>query len=276
VSDDKLVDLLDLALSADTVNTVKTLRDITETGVEPLALMSQLATIITDILAGSYTFTRERQRRKFFKCPTCKHESLLSRYIFQSLCFLTLKVLCPCNLLLCITISVSKDDMEKLRQALKTLSEAEKQLRVSNDKTTWLTAALLQLAPDKQYVLPSSSTSTSFNHGVLVGSFRGRDIPRNSASKHEGNMAGTSYGERRPVDHTELSHMMSTSAVRENERTKHGKTKNEMIWQAVLESIQSDTLRKMMAKDGRLSSVRLGTGKISVCHPLFLYGHIMP
>jgi hypothetical protein len=101
VSDDKLVDLLDLALSADTVNTVKTLRDITETGVEPLALMSQLATIITDMLAGSYTFTRERQRRKFFKCPTCKHESL-SRYIFQSLYFLTLKVLRPCNLLLLI------------------------------------------------------------------------------------------------------------------------------------------------------------------------------
>jgi DNA polymerase III gamma/tau subunit len=72
VSDDKLVDLLDLALSADTVNTVKTLRDITETGVEPLALMSQLATIITDILAGTYTLTRERVRRKFFKRPTCK------------------------------------------------------------------------------------------------------------------------------------------------------------------------------------------------------------
>lgn len=67
VSDEKLVDLLDLALSADTVNTVKNLRDIMESGVEPLALMSQLATVITDILAGSYDFTRERPRRKFFR-----------------------------------------------------------------------------------------------------------------------------------------------------------------------------------------------------------------
>jgi DNA polymerase III gamma/tau subunit len=74
VSDDKLVDLLDLALSADTVNTVKTLRDITETGVEPMALMSQLATIITDILAGTYPFTRG-VRRKFFKRPMCKQHS---------------------------------------------------------------------------------------------------------------------------------------------------------------------------------------------------------
>lgn len=72
VSDEKLVDLLDLALSADTVKTVKSLRGIMETGVDPLALMSQLATIITDILAGSYVFTRERLRRKFFRQPTCE------------------------------------------------------------------------------------------------------------------------------------------------------------------------------------------------------------
>ncbi|KAJ1285246.1 hypothetical protein BS78_03G265300 [Paspalum vaginatum] len=224
VSDDKLVDLLDLALSADTVNTVKTLRDITETGVEPLALMSQLATIITDILAGSYAFTRERLRRKFFKRPT-----------------------------------LSKEDMEKLRQALKTLSEAEKQLRVSSDKTTWLTAALLQLAPDKQYLLPSSSTSTSLNHGVLIGSFPDRDIARTSAIDHKGNVAGMSYGERVAVEHTENGHVLSTSSVRANEGTKHRKAENEIIWQAVLESIQSDTLRKMMAKEARLSSVSLGT-----------------
>ncbi|OEL34447.1 Protein STICHEL-like 3 [Dichanthelium oligosanthes] len=227
VSDDKLVDLLDLALSADTVNTVKTLRDITETGVEPLALMSQLATIITDILAGSYAFTRERPRRKFFKRPT-----------------------------------LSKEDMEKLRQALKTLSEAEKQLRVSSDKTTWLTAALLQLAPDKQYLLPSSSTSTSLNHGVLAGSFPDRDMAMTSAIEHKGNMAGTSCGERRTVEHTENGYVLPTSSVRANEGTKHKKTENEMIWQAVLESIQSDTLRKMMAKEARLSSVSLGTGKV--------------
>uniref|UniRef100_A0A0E0FSP6 Uncharacterized protein n=1 Tax=Oryza nivara TaxID=4536 RepID=A0A0E0FSP6_ORYNI len=223
VSDDKLVDLLDLALSADTVNTVKTLRDITETGVDPLALMSQLATIITDILAGSYTFTRERLRRKFFKRPT-----------------------------------LSKDDMEKLRQALKTLSEAEKQLRVSNDKTTWLTAALLQLAPDKQYVLPSSS-STSLNHGVLAGSFPDRDMAIHSALEHNGNMASTSYRERRPVEHTSNSHLLSTSAPRANEQSRNSKIENELIWHAVLESIQSDTLRKIMAKEGRLSSVSLGT-----------------
>lgn len=72
ISDEKLVDLLDLALSADTVNTVKNLRIIMETGVEPLALMSQLATVITDILAGSYDFTKDRHRRKFFRRQPCE------------------------------------------------------------------------------------------------------------------------------------------------------------------------------------------------------------
>lgn len=67
VSDEKLVDLLDLAFSADTVNTVKNLREIMESGVEPLALMSQLATVITDILAGSYDITKGRLQRKFFR-----------------------------------------------------------------------------------------------------------------------------------------------------------------------------------------------------------------
>lgn len=72
VSDDKLVDLLDLALSADTSNTIKSVRDAVESGVDPLELMSQLAATVTDILAGGSVFNPERPQRKFFCCPTCK------------------------------------------------------------------------------------------------------------------------------------------------------------------------------------------------------------
>uniref|UniRef100_A0ACD5T8A3 Uncharacterized protein n=1 Tax=Avena sativa TaxID=4498 RepID=A0ACD5T8A3_AVESA len=233
VSDDKLVNLLDLALSADTANTVKTLRDITETGVEPLSLMSQLATIITDILAGTYTFTQGGVRRKFFKRPT-----------------------------------LSKEDMEKLRQALKTLSEAEKQLRVSNDKMTWFTAALLQLAPDKQYILPSSSTSTNEIYGGPHGLSRGSD----QENQHYRNanlgicssnvMANTYHGGRRPMEYTADGYKVPASATRVNEGSKCSKTDNELIWQAVLENVQSDSLKKMMAKEGRLISVSLGTAPV--------------
>ncbi|KAL1560358.1 protein STICHEL-like 4 [Salvia divinorum] len=129
ISDEKLVDLLDFALSADTINTVKNLRDIMSSGVEPLALLSQLATVITDILAGSYHCAKQWPKRKFF------HQQALS-----------------------------KEDMEKLRHALKTLSESEKQLRVSSERMTWLTAALLQLAPDQRYTgLTSSSGNISYH-----------------------------------------------------------------------------------------------------------------
>lgn len=76
------MDLLDLALSADTVNTVKNLRVIMETGVEPLALMSQLATVITDILAGSYDYTRDRPRRKFFRHQPCEFKKIINDMIF--------------------------------------------------------------------------------------------------------------------------------------------------------------------------------------------------
>lgn len=37
-------------------------------------------------------------------------------------------------------------DLHKLRHSLKILSETEKQLRISKNQTTWLTAALLQLS----------------------------------------------------------------------------------------------------------------------------------
>lgn len=52
--------------------------------------------------------------------------------------------------------------------AMKTLSEAEKQLRVSNDRTTWLTAALLQLGPDRTYMFPASCVGTSVTQSPVA------------------------------------------------------------------------------------------------------------
>ncbi|KAH7352316.1 hypothetical protein KP509_19G039400 [Ceratopteris richardii] len=73
VSDEKLVDLLDFALSADTVNTVRHLKDLMISGVEPLTLMSQLACLITNILAGGYRIPAGRHRRRFFRKKHCEY-----------------------------------------------------------------------------------------------------------------------------------------------------------------------------------------------------------
>ncbi|KAK1258038.1 hypothetical protein QJS04_geneDACA014313 [Acorus gramineus] len=250
ISDDKLVDLLDLALSADTVNTVKTLREIMEAGVEPLALMSQLATIITDILAGSYVFTRERIRRKFFRRPT-----------------------------------LSKEDTEKLRQALKTLSEAEKQLRLSNDKLTWLTAALLQLAPDQQYILPSSA-EISISHSPM-DIVNGRDASRNFTREQGGIPDNRRYSRSSGIEYlnpgimngfahdsvsgcNNVKHNVRATPARmptlssgttkasEGQIPVEGHKKNEKIWRAVLDKIHLRPLQQFMNQEGKLITVSFG------------------
>ncbi|KAE9594532.1 putative DNA-directed DNA polymerase [Lupinus albus] len=248
ISDEKLVDLLDLALSADTVNTVKNLRVIMESGVEPLTLMPQLATVITDILAGTYDFTKEKRRRKFFKRQP-----------------------------------LSKEDMEKLRQALKTLSEAEKQLRMSNDKLTWLTAALLQLAPDQQYLLPTSSDN-SFNHSPLaINNGHVKEAARitgnpvearrlsmgdrienfHAESSGNGVTKGVSSEKRRhSVSGVAPQHTYSrtTNNTRMNERQILGKNHKEVeeIWLEVLEKIQITGLKEFLYTEGKLISVSFG------------------
>ncbi|TYH48029.1 hypothetical protein ES332_D10G039600v1 [Gossypium tomentosum] len=241
ISDEKLVDLLDLALSADTVNTVKSLRVIMETGVEPLALMSQLATVITDILAGSYDFTKERHRRKFFRRQP-----------------------------------LSKEDMEKLRQALKTLSEAEKQLRMSNDKLIRLTAALLQLAPDQQYILPISSAGTSSHHSPLPPSNvdRRHDVRKSSRglsknarpeNLHAGSLGNFETGMVNGIHFDRKRHAASGMAPQQTsivftERQNLVKNRNgiEEIWLQVLEKIQVSGLKEFLYSEGKLISVSLG------------------
>ncbi|KAL2346986.1 hypothetical protein Fmac_000986 [Flemingia macrophylla] len=110
VSDDELLDLLDLALSSDTSNTVIRARELLRSRIDPLQLVSQLANLIMDILAGKCENGGSEVRSRFSR-----------RY-------------------------TSEADLQKLNNALKILSETEKQLRISKNQTTWLTVALLQLS----------------------------------------------------------------------------------------------------------------------------------
>ena len=54
VSDEKLLELLELAMSSETAETVKRARELMDSGVDPMVLMSQLATLMMDIIAGTY------------------------------------------------------------------------------------------------------------------------------------------------------------------------------------------------------------------------------
>ncbi|KAK2976297.1 hypothetical protein RJ640_030290 [Escallonia rubra] len=110
VSDEELLDLLDLALSSDTSNTVRRARELMRTRIDPMQLISQLANLIMDTLAGQCPDGASGIKRKFYE----RH--------------------------------ASEGDMRQLSHALRILSETEKQLRTSKNQTTWLTVALLQLS----------------------------------------------------------------------------------------------------------------------------------
>ncbi|KAL2639267.1 hypothetical protein AAZX31_06G166600 [Glycine max] len=110
VSDDELLDLLDLALSSDTSNTVIRARELMRSRIDPLHLVSQLANLIMDILAGKCENGGSDVRSRFSR----RHNS--------------------------------EADLQKLNNALKILSETEKQLRNSKNQTTWFIVALLQLS----------------------------------------------------------------------------------------------------------------------------------
>ncbi|KAF7801263.1 protein STICHEL [Senna tora] len=110
VSDEKLLELLELAMSSDTAETVKRARELMDSGVDPIVLMSQLASLIMDIIAGSYTVIEDKPGDSVFGGR-----------------------------------SLNESELERLKHALKLLSEAEKQLRTSSERSTWFTATLLQL-----------------------------------------------------------------------------------------------------------------------------------
>ncbi|ONM16587.1 Protein STICHEL-like 2 [Zea mays] len=129
VSDDELIELLDLALSSDTTNTVRRARELMGSAIDPLQLVSQLANLIMDILSG--------------RCQSAVTEvskSFLGRY------------------------AVSEVGIKKLRHALKILSETEKQLRTSRNQATWVTVALLQFSTNEPN--PVAETNDMHAHSV--------------------------------------------------------------------------------------------------------------
>ncbi|KAJ3675479.1 hypothetical protein LUZ60_004521 [Juncus effusus] len=125
VSDDDLIELLDLALSSDTTNTVRKAREMMSASVDPLQLVSQLANLIMDILAGRCQSGLSDISKSFF-----------GRY------------------------ALAEAGMRRLRHALKILSEAEKHLRSSRNQSTWVTVALLQFGQSESSPFPTNDSQS--------------------------------------------------------------------------------------------------------------------
>ncbi|KAL0727089.1 hypothetical protein Bca4012_023182 [Brassica carinata] len=193
VSDDELLDLLDLALSSDTSNTVIRARELMRSKIDPMQLISQLANVIMDIIAGK-----------------CQESSSATRLRF-------------------LTRHSSEEEMQRLSNALKILSDAEKHLRASKNQTTWLTVALLQLSNTE-----SSSLATNENE-MCLKSQRSRELSITSSS------------EDCPGD--------VVKSETEECQQKNCKETVETLWKTVIELCCSDSLRRFLSKHGRLKSL---------------------
>ncbi|KAF8712737.1 hypothetical protein HU200_028505 [Digitaria exilis] len=126
VSDEELLDLLNLAMSSDAATIVRRARELLSSKVDPLQLLAQLANLIMDILAAKHPSDPSEVRR-----VTGKQTS-------------------------------ADVDIYKLRNALEILSETEKQLKTTKNQSTWLTAALLQFNMREPYCLDDTAVSSMF------------------------------------------------------------------------------------------------------------------
>ncbi|CAK9857845.1 unnamed protein product [Sphagnum jensenii] len=199
IPDDMLLDLLDLALSADTINIVRCTRKLLDLGVDALSLIAQLASLITKILGGSFDVHRETCTNGFFRRDLCAEEQ------------------------------------RQLRRALKVLLESEKQLRVSHDQTTWVTAALLQFAPDRSYIPSSVDTSMSPLRKGGDNNSSSDEIAQSSSSL----LYDCSHG------------LLTTSS--DFQLLARGDLED--VWTKVLHSYRSNVLRQLMQAQGTLVSL---------------------
>lgn len=63
-------------MSSDTAETVKRARELMDSGVDPMALMSQLAGLLMDIIAGSYQLVDTKCSVSSFGVRSCKDRIL--------------------------------------------------------------------------------------------------------------------------------------------------------------------------------------------------------
>ncbi|PKI50269.1 hypothetical protein CRG98_029342 [Punica granatum] len=253
VSDEKLLDLLELAMSSDTKETVRRARELMDSGVDPLHLMSQLASLIMDIIAGTYKMSASNYSEPLFGGRT-----------------------------------LSEAELDRLKHALKLLSEADKQLRVSSEPSTWFAATLLQLGsvPSPEISQSSSSRRQSSRTTEEDPSGASReyiyrrksDGPLKSASpaallkefngdSHQGNVSSQidDFISKLKASHEEYVNGCNSDASfddigRSNVFKFSNFEKLNNIWEQCIERCHSKTLRQLLHAHGKLVSIAEAEG----------------
>ncbi|CAI9770173.1 unnamed protein product [Fraxinus pennsylvanica] len=219
VSDEKLLVLLELAMSSNSTETVIQARELMDSGVDPIVLMSQLAALIVDIIAGTYPNIDAKLNNSFFGGS-----------------------------------SLSERELGKLKHALMLLSEAEKHLRVSSEQSTWFTATLLQLGsvPSPDQTQPRSSQRQSFktNEEHHIHTFR-----EVTAQKQRSDAANVNPDHSQSINDDALAirHNDFMSGKIKSRYMNSNTLIN--IWVQCIEKCHSRTLRNLLHTYGKLVSI---------------------
>ncbi|KAM0900347.1 hypothetical protein ACQ4PT_020711 [Festuca glaucescens] len=260
VSEEKLLDLLEIAMSSDTAETVKRSRELMDSGIDPIALMSQLAGCIMDIIAGTYKLA----------VSTCNGVGIGGR-------------------------SLTDAELERLQQALKILSDAEKQIRLSSERSTWFTAALLQLGCGHSSDMSqprgstgehpkaandavteagreSSSSRAASNSLSAFGVSKkaidpkassGQSSPQTLASYSSRSRVNNvlAYGECRSVDRILQDSTKMNNCSEKRPLANENSDNLAQIWIRCIENCHSNTLQQLLFDHGKLVSIRQCEGR---------------
>ncbi|XP_043724241.1 protein STICHEL-like 2 [Telopea speciosissima] len=179
-----------------------------------------------------------------FHGPRGTGKTSTSKIFAAALNCLSLEEHRPCWIMIEILLSfvIAEANLQKLRHALKVLSETEKQLRSSKNQTTWLTVALLQLSS-----VESSSLDANDSRVCL----------RTVSERDEG--FGRISSTREILKHP-VSYLCDENKSHNSEMHGDCKEKLENIWSRVMESCHSNTLKSFLQKEGRLASVCINQG----------------
>ncbi|CAN6357933.1 unnamed protein product [Urochloa humidicola] len=257
VSEEKLLDLLEIAMSSDSAETVKRSRELMDSGIDPVALMSQLAGLIMDIIAGTY---------KLADSSCCNGSVVGGR-------------------------SLTDAELERLQQALKILSDAEKQIRVSSERPTWFTAALLQLGcghssdmnqPENSTrehpkgandamseAARETSSSRTVSHSLPAFGISKKTLEHKAISVHSSLQVLASHSSRsrlndnliyvecRPVDRVPLnSNQLNGNCSKQRALINENPDNLAQIWIRCIENCHSKTLQQLLLDHGKLVSIR--------------------
>lgn len=187
--------------------------------------------------------------------------------------------------------SVTEAELERLKHALKLLSEAEKQLRISSERSTWFTATLLQLgsmpSPDLTHSGSSrrqSCKTTEYDPSSAsreVIAYRQRSdaqyVPQTSPDVEKSvNCKSNHQGELFQNDGLSLnSKILHGQVINDGDSTASHDDINEgsmtlrwtnpenldNVWARCIERCHSKTLRQLLDTYGKLVSISAVEGK---------------